>query len=156
MSPRFRMVSAVLSGMVLLLVVTVVVPVWLVTRDGMVEISVREAGDRGDRVEIRVPASLIRAAAAFVPTIRPGIEDPEVLGGIAATRAALDALADVPDAILVSVDEPGTRVRVSKERGRLVVVVDDDGGHVRISIPPAAMRAVADALPRLVANAPDA
>jgi hypothetical protein len=137
--------------MALLFVATLVVPYWLVTRDGMVEISVLEADGRGDRVGIRVPAALVRVAAAFVPTIRPAIDDPEFLGGLAAAKAAMDSLADVPDALLVSVDEPGTRVRVSKVDGNLVIEVDDEGDHVRISIPPAAMRALADALPRLVA-----
>lgn len=156
MSARSRLVTALLGGMALLALVYFIVPYWLVTRDGMVEISVRESGDRGDRVGIRVPASLVRVAAALVPTIRPGIEDREVLGGLAAAKAALDVLADIPDAPLVSVDEPGTRVRISKERGRLVVEVDDGGDQVRISIPPAAIRALANALPRLAATPPEA
>lgn len=149
MSSRTRFAVAVVTGIVLLATVFVVVPYWLVMRDGVVEISVLESGDGGDRVEIRVPASLVRVAAAFIPRIEPGIDDDEAIAAITAVTAGLDALEEVDDAVFVSVDEPGTRIRIAKRDGRFVVEVDDDGDRVRISVPPVALRVIADALPRL-------
>jgi hypothetical protein len=149
MSSRTRLAVAVLSGIVLLATVFVAVPYWLVMRDGMLEISVVESGEEGDRVHLRVPASVVRVAAAFVPRIEPGIDDAEAIAAIAAVGAAIEAMEEVDDAVFVSVDEPGTRVRIAKRDGRFVVEVDDGGDRVRISVPPVALRVIADALPRL-------
>lgn len=149
MSSRTRLTVAVLSGIALLAAVFVAVPYWLVMRDGMVEISVLESGEGGDRIHLRVPASVVRVAAAFVPRIEPGIDDAEALAAIAAVGAAIEAMDAVEDAVFVSVDEPGTRVRIAKRDGLFVVEVDDGGDQVRISVPPVALRVIADALPRL-------
>lgn len=155
MSPRARLLAAVATGVILLLIVFVAVPYWLLTRDGMIEISVRETDPGGDSVDIRLPASLVRVAVAFAPSVRPAIDDPEVLGAVRAVRAALEALDEAPDAVFVAVDEPGTRVRIAKKDGRLIVEVDDDGDRVRIALPPAAVRALADVIPRLTGAIPE-
>lgn len=155
MSPRTRLLLAVTSGVLLLLIVFVAMPYWLVTRDGMIEISVRESGPGGDAVDLKVPASLIRVAAAFVPRVRSVPDDPEILGAMRALQAGLEALEASPDAVFVAVDEPGTRVRIAKKNGRILVEVDDDGERVRLSIPPVAVRVFAEIVPRLAGAVPE-
>jgi hypothetical protein len=154
MSSRVRLFVAVTLGVVLLALAFVAFPYWWLTRDGAIEVSVRESGPHGDRVSLRVPASLVRLAVTFVPTIESPIDDPDVADALVAARAALEAMEDVPDAVFVAVDEPGTRVRIAKKEGRFVVEVDDDGDQVRIVIPQAAVGVVADALPRLTGPGP--
>ena len=101
-------------------------------------VRVEERGDNGEKVNVNIPLSVILA-------ILPAIETDEFRGGRinigrgeiedVDLRAVLQAFKDAPDADFVTIDGRDESVRVSKERGFLLVNVDDDGDHVRVRLP---------------------
>jgi hypothetical protein len=121
----------------------------------MIEISVHESPPDGARVDLRVPASLVRVAGALAPRVRLAADDAELEGAMLAIRAGLEAVAASPDAVFVAVDEPGSRVRIAKKDGFLLVEVDDGGDRVRVSVPPVAVRVLTEIVPRLAGAVPD-
>lgn len=101
-------------------------------------VRVEESGDDGEKVNVNIPLSVVMA-------ILPAIETDEFRGGRIDLdhgqiddidiREVLKAFKDAPDAEYVTIDGRDESVRVSKERGFLLVNVDDDGDRVRVRFP---------------------
>ncbi len=101
-------------------------------------VRVEEKGGHGEKVNVNIPLSVILA-------ILPAIETDEFRGGRinigrgeiedVDLHAVLKAFKDAPDADFVTIEGRNESVRVSKERGFLLVNVDGDGEHVRIRFP---------------------
>jgi len=101
-------------------------------------VRVEESGGGGEKVNVNIPLSVIMA-------ILPAIETDEFRGGRinigegkienVDLHQVLQAFKDSPDADFVTIEGRDESVRVSKERGFLLVNVDDDGEHVRVRLP---------------------
>ena len=108
-------------------------------------VRVQEDGDDGGKVSVNLPLSVVEA-------ILPAISTDEFYDGRIHLghgklddidlRQVLQAFQDSPDADFVTVEDGDETVRVSKERGFLLVNVDDGDDHVRVRLP----LAVVDAL----------
>ncbi|NIM63502.1 MAG: hypothetical protein GTO30_18230, partial [Acidobacteria bacterium] len=100
-------------------------------------VRVEEAGD-GEKVNVNIPLSVVMA-------ILPAIETDEFRGGRIDLghgeiddidlHAVLKAFKDSPDADFVTIEGRDESVRVSKERGFLLVNVDGDNDRVRVRLP---------------------
>ena len=100
-------------------------------------VRVEESGD-GEKVNVNIPLSVVMA-------ILPAIETDEFRNGrINIGRGEIEdidlhevlkAFKDAPDADFVTIEGRDESVRVSKERGFLLVNVDADGDHVRVRFP---------------------
>ncbi len=101
-------------------------------------VRVEESGGDGEKVNVNIPLSLVMA-------IIPAIETDEFRGGRINLdageiddidlHAVLKAFRESPDADYVTIDGRDESVRVSKERGFLLVNVDDDNDRVRVRLP---------------------
>ena len=151
MSSRTRMLLAVLAGIVLVIGTSAAFATVAVIRDGSIEVEVQGA-DGGD-LSLTVPASLVRAALTFAPTVHGGELDDalaEVRPHWPLVRAACAQLRDLPDGVLVEVKEgDGGHVVVAKQDGDLVVQVQDGRERVRVRVPAATLQDAVDAVGRM-------
>jgi hypothetical protein len=149
MSPRARLALAVVAGLALIVATSVVFAAVAVYHDGTVAVDVR---NEEGTLSLRLPASLVRAAAACVPSgLRGTISSDlgEARSFLPALRAACQSLSRSADGVLVEVVDSGESVRVIK-RGRVVVVdVAADDATVRVSVPLSAFEDVVAAVERL-------
>jgi hypothetical protein len=151
MSASARLLLAVVAGVVLVVGTTAAFATVAVIRDGNIEVEVQ--GDGQGSFSMTVPASLVRAALTFAPTVR-GTEFDAAMAEVRPhwplVRAACAQLAELPDGVLVEVKEGnGGHVVVAKQDGDLVVRVQDGGGRVRVRVPAATLQDAVDAVGRM-------
>ena len=101
-------------------------------------VRVEESDSDGEKVNVNIPLSVVMA-------ILPAIQTDEFRGGrINIGHGEIDdidfhevlkAFKDAPDAEFVTIEGRDESVRVSKERGFLLVSVDDDDDRVRVRLP---------------------
>jgi hypothetical protein len=101
-------------------------------------VRVEESDRDGEKINVNIPLSVVMA-------ILPAIETDDFRGGrINIGRGQIDdidlhqilqAFKDSPDAQFVTIEGSDESVSVSKERGFLLVDVDDDGDSVRVRLP---------------------
>lgn len=106
--------------------------------DRWLHVRVEEHRGAGEKVSVNIPLSLVEA-------ILPAIDVDEFHDGRIDIgheiddfdlRKALAALRDAPDAEYVRVESDDESVRVAKEDGTLIVLVDEDNGdRVRVRLP---------------------
>jgi len=90
-----------------------------------------------EHVRVNIPLSL---AEKVIPAINQGqLRDGKVeIGHFHANgvdlKALLDAVKSAPDGVFVTVQEPGTDVRVAKLNGKMIVHVRDKGGKERVDV----------------------
>ena len=151
MSARARLFLAVLAGVALVVGTTAAFATVAVIRDGNIEVEVQGNG-AGD-FSMTVPASLVRAALTFAPSVH-GAEFEDAMAEVRPhwplVRAACAQLAKLPDGVLVEVKEgDGGHVVVAKQDGDLVVRVQDGGGRVRVRVPAQTLEDAVDAVGRM-------
>lgn len=103
--------------------------------EGFIYVNVQEKDPGGTHVHVFVPAAIVPTALHFVS--RHNFADSchhmrEVLPII---DAAIPALNDSPDAVLVEVKDPGEHVLVAKRGGSIVVDINDPDETVHVSVP---------------------
>ncbi len=111
-----------------------------------VVIDVRSTGDRDHgRVVVPVPLNLMRIPLRMVPgrALHVPIAHPEDWDR-SRFVAALRSLADAPDGTVVTLEEHGGPVELSRQDGKLVITASDRCGEVRASLPFAATMRVLD------------
>jgi hypothetical protein len=102
-------------------------------------------------VNINLPLSVVEKSSAFLPSQARGsgrirIDDEDL--SVAELRGIWTELQRHPDATWISVDEPGSKVRVSKRGGYLHILAHDRKGrydrgeNVEIKIPASVVRAM--------------
>jgi hypothetical protein len=101
-------------------------------------VRVDEGDDDGEKINVNIPLSVVMA-------ILPAIESDDFRGGrINIGRGEiedidlhelLNAFKDAPDADFVTIEGRDESIRISKERGFLLVSVDDDDERVRVRLP---------------------
>jgi hypothetical protein len=106
-----------------------------VSSEGFIYVKVHEKQSNGTNVNIFVPAALVTTALHFVP-------DRDLAHGSNGLRdclpiidAAIPALNDSPDGLLVEVIDPGEHVIVQKLGSSIIVDVNDSEEIVRVSVP---------------------
>jgi len=118
----------------------------MASADHWLHVRVSESGD-GEQVSVNIPLSVVQA-------ILPAIETDDFRGG----RIKLDsgqiegidlheilkAFRESPDAEFVTVDDGDETVRVSKDRGMLLVNVDGDDETIRVRLPLDVVEALLD------------
>ena len=113
--------------------------VTLAASDSWLHIRVEERGRGGENISVNIPLALVEALIPAIETEefnrgRIHIGDAD-LDGIDLHEILL-AVRDAPDADYVKIQGDGEEVRVSKERGFLIVNVDEDrGDRVRVRLP---------------------
>lgn len=109
-----------------------------VAATGTVTVSVHEQGEDGVRLYIPVPALLIDLAVFAAPRLMPEEALAEARAEIAPFRQGLEAFAEelenCPSGVLVEVQSPTERVRISKNGRSFEVEVDADA-DIRVSVP---------------------
>lgn len=121
-----------------------------------IEVSVDDHTGDGPDVSFSVPAAFVSTALKLAPHLVPDeaweeaqreIES-ELAAMPAETRAAagelIRQLGDMPDAVIVEVEDGRDQVRVAKQGGDLVVSVRSTDADVDVSVPVALLAQVAD------------
>jgi len=98
-------------------------------------------------IRSRIISNRLNAAIALCPTPQV-LDDPQARAALAALGSAAGQLATMPDAVLVDVREEGSRVRVEKSGGRLLIRVRETRDWVDIDVPIRSVRFLAEKLGR--------
>jgi len=121
----------------------------------MIEVSVREHGADGTHIGFAIPAAAVGAGLAIAPHVMPDEAWDEMRVDLDAELAELPpqwrqtssemirALADMPDAVLVEVDDHQDHVRVEKRGAELIVTVRSSDADVDVTVPIALLDRVA-------------
>jgi len=106
-----------------------------VSSEGFIHVRVHEKQPGGDNVSLIVPAAVVPVALRFVPHqyLAEGSEDLKQYLPI--IDAAIPALEECPDGILVEVIDPGEHVVITKSGGSIIIDVNDPGETVHVSVP---------------------
>ena len=114
---------------------------------GTVHVAIHASGPDGTDLNVHLPGLLLNAAIALCPTPRI-LEDEDARAALAALGSAADELAAMPDAVLIDVRDPDSRVRIEKAGGRLLIRVRDTRDRVDIDLPIHSVQLIAEKLGR--------
>ena len=128
-----------------------------VAKSGLVTISVHEKGPDGMDLFIPVPAGLVKVGLSLAPVVLRVVGQRDIDHELEQYREELDlilpavvevlaVLESMPDTTLVEVEGRNEYVRVTKEGGRIRVLVDEDDTRISISVPVHLFRSVGDFL----------
>ena len=119
--------------------------------EGFIYVNVQEKHPGGSHVNVFVPAAIVPAALHFVPRHNFADSSHDMREALPIIDAAIPALSDSPDGVLVEVREPDEHVLVVKHGGSIVVDVNDPEETVHVSVPlraaQSAIHQIADASP---------
>jgi hypothetical protein len=102
--------------------------------EGFIYVNVQEKQPGGTHVNVLVPAALVPTTLRFVPKHNFAASH-ELRTALPIIDAAIPALNDCPDGVLVEVIDPGEHVLVTKRGGSIVVDVNDAEDTVHVSVP---------------------
>jgi hypothetical protein len=102
--------------------------------EGFIYVNVQEKQPGGTHVNVLVPAALVPTTLRFVPK-HNFADSHELRTALPIIDAAIPALNDCPDGVLVEVIDPGEHVLVTKRGGSIVVDVNDAEDTVHVSVP---------------------
>jgi hypothetical protein len=117
------------------LVSTVAVGGAMLCSEGFLAVNVHEKQPNGTNIAFMAPAALVPMALEFVPNRHLAKASEKLRPYLPVIDAALPALEDCPDGVLVEVIDPGEHVRVAKESGSIVVDVNDSEDVVHVAVP---------------------
>lgn len=103
--------------------------------EGFIYVNVHEKQPGGTHVNVLVPAALVPATLRFVPSHHLAEVSQQLRPYLPAIDAAIPALNDCPDGVLVEVADPGEHVLIRKIGGSIVVDVNDADDTVHVSVP---------------------
>jgi hypothetical protein len=128
---------------------TVVAGGAMICSEGFMQVKVHERKADGMNVSLIVPAALVPMALKFVPNRHLAQASRQLRPYMPIIDAAIPALENCPDGVLVEVTDPGERVLIAKRRGSIVVDVNDGKDVVHVAVPlraaHSAIREIADA-----------
>jgi hypothetical protein len=102
--------------------------------EGFIYVKVHER-QPGTNINVLVPAALVPATLKFVPNHHLAEASRDLRPYLPIIDAAIPALGDCPDGVLVEVVDPGEHVLVRKSGGSIVVDVKDANDTVHVSFP---------------------
>lgn len=114
---------------------TAVVAGAALSSEGFIHVRVHEKHQGGDNVFVIVPAAVMPIAAHFMPQENLSEASQNIRPYLPVIDAAIPALEDCPDGVLVEVTDSDEHVLVSKSGGSLVVDVNDHDETVHVSLP---------------------
>ena len=103
--------------------------------EGFIHVTVHEKRPDGTHLTLVVPAVLAPAALSFVPGQQLVQASADVRPYMPAIDAAIPALEDCPDGVLVEVTDPDEHVTIGKRGGSIMVDVNDHEDVVHVSVP---------------------
>jgi|SRR5581483_6025857 hypothetical protein len=119
--------------------------------EGFIYVNVQEKQPGGTHVHVLVPAAIVPTALHFVPRHNFADSSRDLQRALPIIDAAIPALNDCPDGVLVEVEDPGEHVLVTKRGGAVVVDVNDHDETVHVSVPliaaQSAIHQIAEATP---------
>jgi hypothetical protein len=103
--------------------------------EGFINVRVDEKEADGHHIHLIVPAALVPVGLRFVPREHLVEASQNLRANMPIIDAALPALEQCPDGVLVEVTDPGEHVLVAKVGGSIVVDVNDSDDVVHVSVP---------------------
>jgi hypothetical protein len=103
--------------------------------EGFIYVNVQEEHPGGTHVHVFLPAALVPTALHFVPRRHFMDSSHDMRDALPIIDAAIPALNDAPDGVLVEVKDPGEHVLITKHGGSIVVDVNDTDETVHVSVP---------------------
>lgn len=103
--------------------------------EGFIAVKVHEKKADGTHLTLVVPAAIVPATLHFVPNGDLKNAGGEIRPYLPMIDAAIPALEDCSDGVLVEVNGPGEHVLIQKAGGSVVIDVDDNGDLVHVSVP---------------------
>jgi hypothetical protein len=116
--------------------------------EGVVNVKVAEKQPHGAHFHLIAPAMLAPIAVRVAPRSALAQAAREIQPHLPEIQAALDALRETDDIVLVEVKGPDEHVEVQKEGGSIIVDVNDADDVVHVSVP---IRAVASTVNQIAA-----
>ncbi len=121
--------------------------------EGFIHVKVHERQPGGTNINLIVPAALVPTTLKFIPNNHLADASENVRPYLPIIDAAVPALNDCPDGVLVEVVDPGEHVLITKSGGSVIVDVNDSGETVHVSVP---LRAAQSAIHEIAeANSPN-
>ena len=103
--------------------------------EGFIYVNVQEKHPGGTHVNVFVPAAIVPTALHFVPRHHFADSSQCMREALPIIDAAIPALTDSPDGVLVEVRDPGEHVLVTKHGSSIMVDVTDPDETVHVSVP---------------------
>ena len=103
--------------------------------EGFIHVKVHERHPGGTNINLIVPAALVPTTLKFIPNNHLADASENVRPYLPIIDAAVPALNDCPDGVLVEVVDPGEHVLITKSGGSIIVDVNDSGETVHVSVP---------------------
>lgn len=120
--------------------------------EGFIHVRVQEKQPGGTHLNLIVPAAVVPAALHFVPSDKLKNGSEQLRQALPIIDAAIPALEDSPDGVLVEVIDPEEHVRIAKSGSSIVIDVHDQEDDVHVSVP---LRAAQSAVHQIAeANGP--
>jgi hypothetical protein len=127
---------------------TAVVTGAALSSEGFINVRVDEKEADGHHIHMIVPAALVPVGLRFVTRQNLAEAARNLRDNMAIIDAALPALEQCPDGVLVEVTDPGEHVLVAKVGGSIVIDVNDADDVVHVSVP---LRAAESAIHQIAA-----
>jgi hypothetical protein len=119
--------------------------------EGFIYVNVQEKHPGGTHVNVFVPAALVPTTLRFIPKHHFAGASRDLQIALPIIDAAIPALNDCPDGLLVEVVDPSEHVLVTKRGGSIIVDVNDPDETVHVSVPlraaQSAVHQIAEATP---------
>jgi hypothetical protein len=106
--------------------------------EGFIHVKVHEKQAGGTHLSLIVPAAAVPMALQFVPDKHLAQASQDLRPYLPMLDAAIPALEECPDGVLVEVVDSEDHVVITKAGGSLVVDVNDPGETVHLAVPLAA------------------
>lgn len=114
---------------------TVVAAGAALSSEGFIAVKVHEKHASGTHLNLIVPAAIVPATLHFVPKEKLKDAGRDIRPYLPVIHAAIPALEDCPDGVLVEVKDPGEHVLIQKIGGSVVIDVNDHEDIVHVSVP---------------------
>ena len=103
--------------------------------EGFIAIKVHQKQANGTHLSLIVPAALVPATLHFVPKQHLADAARDIRPYLPVIDAAIPALEECPDGVLVDVKDPQEHVLIRKVGGSVVIDVNDNEDTVHVSVP---------------------
>jgi hypothetical protein len=114
---------------------TVVVAGAALSSEGFIHVRVQEKHPNGTHINLIVPAAAVPIALHFAPREHLADASGDVKRYLPIIDAAIPALEQSPDGVLVEVVDRDDHVVITKSGGSLVIDVNDHDDNVHVSVP---------------------
>ena len=107
----------------------------VLSSEGFIHVRVHEKQADGTHLNLIIPAAAVPLALAAVPSHDLADASSQLRQYMPIIDAAIPALRECPDGVLVEVRDATDHVVVAKHGGSLVIDVTDPGDEVHVSVP---------------------